>query len=124
MLWRLLALSNSVLARLLVLSKPSIEQAIHAVRSTFECEGMQGVLLVDASNAFNALNRSTALHNIRKICPSIFTVFYNCYRTLSDLFIDGLTLQSQKGTTQGDPLAMPMYALATVPLIQKLSSSS
>ena len=51
-----------------------IEAAIHAVRPTFECEGTQGVLLVDASNAFNALNRSTALLNIINICPSIFTV--------------------------------------------------
>ena len=41
-----------------------IEAAIHAVRSTFECEGTQGVLLVDASNTFNALNCSTALLNI------------------------------------------------------------
>ena len=41
-----------------------IEAAIHAVRSTFECEGTHGVLLVDASNAFNALNCSTALLNI------------------------------------------------------------
>ena len=101
-----------------------IEAAIHAVRSTFECEGTQGVLLVDASNMFNALNRSTALLNIRNICPSIFTVLCNCYHATSDLFVDGLTIQSQEGTTQGDPLAMPMYALATVPLIQKLSSSS
>ena len=46
-----------------------IEAAIHAVRSTFECERTQGVLLVDASNVFNALNRSTALLNIRNICP-------------------------------------------------------
>ena len=101
-----------------------IEAAIHAVRSTFECEGTQGVLLVDASNAFNALNCSTALLNIRNICPSIFTVLCNCYCAPSDLFVNGLTLQSQEGTTQGDPLAMPLYALTTVPLIQKLSSSS
>ena len=31
------------------------------------------------------------------------------------------TLYSNEGTTPGDPLVMSMYALATLPLIQKLS---
>lgn len=97
-----------------------IEAAVHAVRSTFALDSNEAVLLVDASNAFNALNRQTALHNISRICPPLSTILINTYRVPTDLFIDGDTIQSQEGTTQGDPLAMPMYALATIPLIREL----
>ena len=79
-------------------------------------------MLVDASNAFNALNRQTALHNIRRICPALATPLINIYREPIDLYVDGIVLRSQEGTTQGDPLAMPMYALATIPLIKKLKA--
>ena len=44
----------------------------------------------------------------------------NTYRENAELFIDGEVMRSQEGTTQGDPLAMGMYALGILPLIMNL----
>ena len=100
-----------------------IEAAVHAVRTLFHREETEALLLVDASNAFNSLNRQTALHNIQRLCPSLATTLINTYRAPSELYVDGDVLLSREGTTQGDPLAMPMYALATIPLIRNLKNS-
>ena len=91
---------------------------------TFVSEENDAVLLVDASNAFNSLNREAALHNIQHLCPTLSTILINCYREATELFVDGIVLYSEEGTTQGDPLAMPMYALATIPLINQLGDPS
>ena len=48
------------------------------------------------------------------------TVLINTYRSPA---ADGDFLYSDEGTTQGDPLSLPFYALATLPLIRKLSQS-
>ena len=47
------------------------ETAVHAMRELFEDEDSEGVLLVDAKNAFNNLNRKAALWNIKVLCPSL-----------------------------------------------------
>ena len=101
-----------------------IEAAVHAVRTAFDSSDSEAVLLVDATNAFNSLNRQVALQNIRRLCPPLATILINTYRAPTELFVDGDTLFSREGTTQGDPLAMPMYALATIPLINKLKGYS
>ena len=98
-----------------------IEAAVHAARSAFESREAEAILLVDASNAFNALNRQVALQNIRHLCPPIATILINSYGNSTELFVDGEVILSQGGTTQGDPLAMPMYGLATIPIIRKLN---
>ncbi len=40
------------------------EAAVHAVRTIFNKDDAEAILLVDASNTFNSQNRQTALHNI------------------------------------------------------------
>ena len=99
------------------------EAAVHSVRECFLEDDTEAILLVDASNAFNSINRMSALHNIRHLCLSITKILTNCYRAPTKLFIDGDFNYSQKGTTQGDPFGMPMYALATMALIRKLTTS-
>lgn len=99
------------------------EAVVHAMRESFLKDDTEAILLVDATNAFNSLNRQAALHNIRHLCPPITTTLINTYRVQTDLFVDGSSLPSQEATTQGDPLAMPMYALATIPLIRRLPNN-
>ena len=96
------------------------EAAVHAMREIFADQDTEGVLLVDASNAFNSLNRRAALLNMFQLCPPLATILTNTYRSPSHLFIDGTSLLSREGTTQGDPLAMPMYAISVVPVIRQL----
>ena len=100
-----------------------VEAAVHAMQSLFEAENTEAVLLVDASNALNSINRKAALHNIRILCPTISTILFNTYQAPAKLFIfGGEILESQEGTTQGDPLAMAFYALAVLPLIAFLDA--
>ena len=97
------------------------EAAVSAARKLFVAPDTEATILVDA---FNALNRQAALRNIQHLCPSLSKVLINTYREKAQLFIDGETLLSQEGTTQGDPLAMAMYAIAVTPLIKDLEDKS
>ncbi|XP_073231425.1 uncharacterized protein [Porites lutea] len=105
--------------------KSGSEAAIHAMHTIFESDDTDAVLLIDASNAFNALNRAAALHNIRILCPIIAIYAINTYRQPARLFvIGGKEIVSAEGTTQGDPLAMGLYALSIQPLITSLRAAS
>jgi len=103
----------------------SIEAAIHAVSKSFEEDKSECLLLVDADNAFNKLNRNVSLENIKRLCSPIYTYLHNSYNTPAMLYLEnGNHILSQEGVTQGDNAAMAMYALATRPLIQALSNET
>ena len=91
------------------------EAAIYAMRTIFEDEKTETVLLVDT---FNSINRQVFLHKICIICPAIATGVRNCYTLPSRLFIIGGTeIPLLEGTTQGDLTAMSIYAIAIIPLV-------
>jgi hypothetical protein len=98
-----------------------IEAAIHAMDRTFQEDWCEAVLLVDADNAFNRLNRAVSLHNIQRSCPIIHQFLQNSYKSPAKLHLgDGTHILSEEGATQGDTLAMAKYALATRNLIVRL----
>ena len=95
------------------------EAIVHTLTKIYAKVSSDAILLVDASNAFNALNRKALLHNIRYICPSMATYI----RISSRLFItEGSEIASTEGTTQGDPFAMPAYDVSMVPLLSMIAS--
>ena len=100
------------------------EAAVHAMHKIFESNETEAILIVDAENAFNSINRKALLHNIEYLCPAIATFFYNCYAISARLFIiGGKELRLRGGTTQGDPTAMVADALGLTPLLDHLQSA-
>ena len=110
-------------SQLCVRQKSGCEAAVHAMRRLFIDENTEGLLLVDASNAFNSLNRQVMLQNIQILCPSFAPCVINHYRGSAKLFVGGETVLSLEGTTQGDPLSMAIYALGTLPLIRRADTA-
>jgi hypothetical protein len=100
--------------QLCVGQKSGCEAAVHAIKEIFKRDTTDEILLVDASNDFNSLNRKAALANALRLCPALGTALVNTYRSDSDLYIDGEAILSREGTTQGDPMAMAMYAIGTL----------
>lgn len=68
------------------------------VRLAFDYQNREAVLLANASNVFNSLNRLTALHNVQRLCPQLATILINTYHPLTDLFGGDEVLLFQKVT--------------------------
>lgn len=102
--------------------KGGCEAAVHAMRSLLENEQTKGLLFVDDTNAFDALNREAAMSSIRVLCPSLANIVLNTYRLSPRIYINDEAIVMTEGTTHGDPLAMSIYAIAILPLIFELEN--
>src|SRR5436190_2375681 len=74
----------------------------------------------------NRSNRQMALWQARCLWPKAARFLYNTYRDNTEMIIRDNATQifSKEGVIQGDPMSMPLYALATLPLIKLLSSEN
>ena len=63
-------------------------QIIHAVKKAWDDHGTEAVLLVDADNAFNTLNRKAAIHNIQELCPPFHQYLKNTYQKSAKLIVN------------------------------------
>ena len=64
-----------------------IEGSIHAISALYNemSEQGHGLLLLDAANAFNAVNRKAALLNSRKEWPRASTFLFNGYQRPAEI---------------------------------------
>jgi hypothetical protein len=96
------------------------EAAAHWMRDEMEEKETEMILLVDASNAFNAANRGMLLKTVAQRVPSLAMAARNTYVFGSDLILaDGSRIRSTEGTTQGCPIAMQCFALSVLPLMEE-----
>ena len=61
--------------------KSGNEIAIHSANDLFIEDDSQGLLQIDADNAFNSINRKVARQNLNIICPEFATFVTNCQQT-------------------------------------------
>ena len=105
-----------------------IERAIHFMTEMFEAHQSLpsgwGVLLIDASNAFNLLNWIAMLLNIHKLWPCCSHFVINTYCGWPVLVLHGHDefLYSKESVT--DPLPMFVYVVATLPLVHYLRDAN
>ena len=97
------------------------EAAAHALQTLWEGDSTQVVILGDAGNAFNRLNRKAAIRSARQRCPSLAVAFHNFYGSKGRLLLsNGSCLWSEEGSTQGCPLGGAMFAVGSMPLIEDI----
>ena len=96
-----------------------LRSGIHTLTDIFETDEYEAMLFVYALKVFNSIN----CQNIQVIFPFLAPMIINTYRMSSCLFIDAESIMSREGVTQGDPLAMAFYAIATILLIESFSNT-
>ncbi|KAK9056951.1 hypothetical protein SSX86_024316 [Deinandra increscens subsp. villosa] len=83
-------------------------------------DGSLAMLTVDFSNAFNLVDRSSLLQEVRVRCPSISSWVEFLYGQPARLYLGDNYIWSTTGVQQGDPLGPLLFALVLHPLVHQI----
>ncbi|KAJ0170830.1 hypothetical protein K1T71_013602 [Dendrolimus kikuchii] len=103
-------------------SRGGCEAAVHALRTFLQHNGGDLVLKVDVKNAFNSVDRSALLSQIKDQIPDCYHFLWQCYSQNSKLIFQDNVIYSKTGCQQGDPLGPAIFSLAIHPIITRLKS--
>lgn len=92
--------------------------------SDYHNDGSLAMLTVDFSNAFNLVDRSALLHEVRVWCPSISLWVDFLYGQAARLYIGDTHIWSATGVQQGDPFGPLLFALVLHRLVHKIRVAS
>ncbi|GJY61327.1 putative reverse transcriptase domain-containing protein [Tanacetum coccineum] len=101
----------------------AILHSVNQVLSEYHNDGSLAMLTLDFSNAFNLVDRSALLHEVRVKCPSISLWVDLLYGQASRLYVGDTHIWSATGVQQGDPLGPFLFALILHPLLHKIKDS-
>lgn len=79
------------------------------------------MMLIDFSNAFNLVDRTTLIGEVWTHCPDIARWVEFCYSQPARLYYNDSILFSTQGVQQGDPLGPLLFALTLQPLVNMIS---
>ena len=102
------------------------EAILHSISNVHENSDISPndhfTLLVDFSNAFNSVDRSTMFHEVRSRIPSIASWMECSHGSQPILLLNDQSILSCRGIQQGDPLG-PLFFLVLHPIIEKIKES-
>ncbi|KAJ0878423.1 putative reverse transcriptase domain, exostosin [Helianthus annuus] len=99
------------------------EAVLHSANrflNEYHQDGSLAMLTVDFSNAFNLVDRTALLYEVRKRCPSISTWVDFLYGQPARLYVGDEFIWSTTGVQQGDPLGPLLFALVLHPLVHRI----
>nr|GEY98805.1 putative reverse transcriptase domain-containing protein [Tanacetum cinerariifolium] len=101
----------------------AILHSVNQVLSEYHNDGSLAMLTMDFSNAFNLVDRSALLHEVRVKCPFISLSVDFLYGQASRLYIGDKHIWSATEVQQGDPLRPLLFALILHPLLHTIKDS-